>query len=370
MLRRTLYLALALVLGLVLLAKGLQWFSASLRERARGPRRPIPVASVAPQGKPPASPTPTPLPEPTQDEVQALAARDLATRRTAAETLLKRGDSAAVQTAVASALANPANAPLRDELLCLQARADGPESIAIALRALPTDPRGFEYNWDVPKRQRCYVAALARQAEADPERIADALVPAVLSWSREVHETAVAGLVRCRLSRLPGRLEVLLKAPEDENRRFAWRAALAIGIVDMAPERVERAMDDPVLQQSVRRHLVESPRVGAARVLALLAARDSGSDAALREGLQLRESRLHDASAALVEIATSETHAPHERRRALELLAVLSEPGALVALEALRPTATPELATYWDACIEALNRNAKGRPVRMKALGT
>jgi hypothetical protein len=351
-----------LLVGVVALWGGLGWYFDPMREsRARVT---TPAATRAP-ATPPRIPAATQAP-PTEAELALLRSPDPANQRTGVDTLLARAITPEVVTAVEAALASRQAPDVEARLVCLKARFEGPNTVDFLLARFPRDRK--QLAWNLDPGVSCVLDALVAHAAESPERIRDALLPAIYSGNGGTREKALTAFRRMDLPEIPAMLRAEAATP-GPYRREALLAALALGALTHNPELVESAFKDSETRSAVVHTLRTDPRAVAARIVARGWVENSYDSTIERLAID-RDRQMNDVSAALVEVVGSEASADRARVTAARQLATLGEVGALSPLRHLALTLPPgELKTTVEATIGALDgRVAKGQRARMREL--
>jgi hypothetical protein len=316
---------LTVLVGLVALARGLQWYFDPIRN-TNGASTPM----IRPE---PASPKKLLLP-PTPDELTALASEDPALQRVGIERLSGREITPEAVAALDGALARgPRARELEGGLVCQRARFKGQDGLDFLLARFPQRP--LDMRESRSPGVACVAAALADRVRDDSPRIVEVLEQAVYSENEEVIHEALRGLRRIAPADLP---TDFVSAATDESSRFrraALRAIVALGAIETRPRTVlEASRIDTQHVVPIREELTEDPGANAARILARLWVDHAGVQfeqfASRREGIH------HDVSAALLEIATDRMTEVRTSAEAVHLVGTLKETGALPALRRLR----------------------------------
>ena len=336
---------LVLVLGLLLLMRGLEWWNHELAVKSN----PQPPPYVAPT-----LPTPTPMPTPEvakAEELAALASTDSRVQAEVLETLARRRIDERWIAAVRAA--HPANKFLATKLDCLKTRLPGHAGIARAIAALPTQDEAL---WPAQSEQTdCYLNVLADRIEESPDEIVEALIPMRLSFIARITEPASRGLRKVKLKAAPPSLRAALQNAAIDLRKPGLVLDLEMERID--PAFVDELLGDERLAVSVRTNLVNRQTPEAARYIArkMVESADESWNATGRQ----RDRELGDLSGILAEFACDPSHPPSTRIRSLEYLGAWGHSGALPVLGAEKNW-PPELKAYVDAAVAAI----RSRPVR------
>ena len=236
---------LLLILGLVVLGRGLLY----LNDRLASAGRPQPSAPAAPSAGATTTPEPAPspdaspavLPPPTERQLLALRAGDPAARWDALVSLRKHAVTPELLTALDDVARQAAEFPEVVRLVtCHRARVEG-VSLSVAFDGLPVEPRDVAWSHD---GARCLIDIIAARAGEDPARAAGILAErAVRDRTPRVREA----LARLDLPELP---DALIEAA-DERRSYARlrrvaavETAIAMGAAVKWPERAHAWVDD------------------------------------------------------------------------------------------------------------------------------
>ena len=270
---------LLLILGLVVLGRGLMYLDdrlASASRPAPAPAAaPAPVATPAGAPTPPAAATPAPvvpsvLPPPTESQLLALRLGDPSARADALRNLRAHAVTPELLEALDDVmrLAYIRYAPEVVRLVaCHRARAEG-ASLDVAFAGLPTEPRDVAFRHE---GAACLVEVIAARAAEDPARAA-----AVLAERAIYHPTPRVreGLARLDLAELP----VPIAAAADDRSRAgrqrrvrAVEAAIAMDAVRKWPARVHAWVEDPedLIAATAVRALAARPDEASQAIVAL-----------------------------------------------------------------------------------------------------
>lgn len=302
-----LFSVLLLLLGLVFLWRGLQWYDDFLARQSAGPVFPTRPRSA--RTRPTPRPTPTPAPTPTPPPISA----------------------------------------------CLSL-APGEDEIAAAIAALATEDAVWPGNVD---HALCLVEALGGRATEDPGRIRSALLPFAFALPGRLRGAALDGLSRVPLREMTPELRNASQGAFSASMPVG--AALALGLdEETAPGLVEEwlASSEPAAGSTIRLHLARSPKPAAAAFVADHLAREPGSPLFVTLAKE-RQRRMRDVWDALADLALDEARPSDERRGALEALGTIGDRAVAARLEPLASASDPALRAYAEAAIAALR--ARGR---------
>ena len=351
----------AVLVGFVALGRGLQWYFDPMRQ-PNGRMRPCPSSTSS---KARAAVTPG-LPEATREELALLGSTDSANQLKAADTLLTRAVTPDLVAAVESALQRHPLPHIEERLVCLKSRFEGPEILEFLLARFPKDRSAL--TWTMTPDVTCVLNALVTRVDEAPERIRDALMPAVYADNATTQEQALRAFRRMDLPQIPAMLVAETSTPGPFQRQ-ALNAALALGAVRNNPALVARAIRDPHTRPFVKQELRTHPHANAARIVANVWAERS-IETELADLAADREKQMHDVSAALLEIVSNPSEPENTRVGAARGLEHLEETGALHDLRVLVSTLEPgRLMTAVNAAIHVLEEGQKfGRRAQMRAL--
>jgi hypothetical protein len=350
----------SVLVGVVALARGLQWYFDALRTS----ESPSPMTRPAP----PLARV-TVLVPPTPDELAGLTSDDPELQRIAIERMGEREVTPDVVRAVDLALARvPRSKELEAGLVCLRARSEGTDSLPFLLARFPSQP--LEVRDSRCPGVVCVAAALAERIAQDPATIKEALERALFSENEEVIRQALRGFRLLAPAPIPPELGAEALREFSPHRRAALRAVVALGGTAQEPGLVLEAarIDSSDHVIPIDDELAEDPHSNTARIVARLCVErpdgQFGRLAARREGIH------HDVSAALLEIVSDPLERVPERASALRILQGLGETGPLPGLRQLRmaspiPVLTPRVQET-IAALEALER--QDRPPLMHEL--
>jgi hypothetical protein len=246
--------ALLLVLGIVLLGRGLVYLNDRLASAEHQPDAAPPSAPSAAPAVPPAAATavPAPLPPPTDTQLLSLG--------------MSRGDDLVYtlkelqHRAVTPELLHDLDATAAREpypeiqrfVACHKARADG-APLSQAFDALPTDPDDVDWHHDAAA---CLVVVIAARAEEDRDRAIPILARRAIDNGASISSPVVDALRRLDLAELPA---VIAETADNPSRRYARvkavEAAIALGAADKWPDRVDAWLRDDYLDGYVRQGL-------------------------------------------------------------------------------------------------------------------
>jgi hypothetical protein len=238
---------LLLILGLVVLARGLVYLNDRLASMGRS--QPSAAASAAAPSPAPSTPVPAPseaalpavLPPPTERQLLALRAGDPAARWDALVSLRKHAVTPELLGALDDVARQAAEFPEVVRLVtCHRARVEG-VSLTVAFDGLPTDPHDVAWSHD---GARCLIEIIAARADEDPSRAAGILAErAVRDRTPRVRDA----LARLDLPELP---DALIVAADDRRssarlrRIAAVETAIAMGAALKWPDRARGWVDD------------------------------------------------------------------------------------------------------------------------------
>jgi hypothetical protein len=287
-----------LLLGLVLLWRGLDWFGDWLAGRGRAP-------SAADSPRPARTPRPTPTPAPT-----------------------------------------PTPRAISD---CIQV--GGGDEIGAAIAELGKYSHGWPSNVD---HAECLVEALAARATEDPDRIRDALIPYAFSTPARLRRAAYVGLEQVPVQEIPPKLREMSWG--NSSPSLAVYASLALGLdEETAPDLVYEFLDSPKpgAHQAMFKHVVSCPK----RAAAVFIAEGLASDPANVHYVALakaREWEKLDVSDALADVALDESRPVTERQAVLEPLGTMGDSSVVPRLAPLLEAADAEVRSYAEAATAAL----------------
>ena len=268
---------LLLILGVVVLGRGLLY----LDERLASAGRPAPAAAPAPAATPAAASTPASaavpapvapavLPPPTESQLLALSLGDPAARADALRDLRGHAVTPELLEALDGVMRQPdiQYAPEVVRLVaCHRARAEG-ASLDVAFAGLPADPHDVAWGHE---GAQCLVDVIATRAAEDPGRAAPMLAErAIYDRSPRVREP----LARLDLPELP---EVIANAADERKpsgrmrRVAAVETAIAMDAVRKWPERVHAWVEDPedLIAATTVRALAARPDEASQAIVAL-----------------------------------------------------------------------------------------------------
>jgi hypothetical protein len=355
--------AVGVLIGLTALWRGLNWYFDPMRAAAPAIATPVAIPDATARASTPSTST---LPNPTREEIALLVSSDPANRLLGADALLGRAITADVMSVVEHALRNDPSPELEARLVCLKSRDRGPGSLDFLLSRFPRDRRALD--WNLKPEVMCVLDALVARADEAPERVRDALMPAVYATNAATREKALRAF---RLMNLPDIPAMLIAEANLSGgfQREALAAALALGAIRHNPALVEGALRDTYTRPIVSHALLTDPHPNAARVVARAAAERAG-DPELDHLAREREKYTHDVSAAMVEIVGDASEPEWKRVAATHHLQSLGEVGAIYELMALAPTLGPgNLKTSVDSTVHVLReRQAAGLRPHMRTL--
>jgi hypothetical protein len=348
-------IGLLLVLGLVLLARAMEY----MNDRISAASRPSPqamaearaVAAEAAAENAPVPPPPPPIakPGPTDTQLQRLQLGDADAVDQTLRELRHVGSTPELQAALTVA-ASRATAPLqRRAIACLRGRDPATPFAALIAELPPTDARNPAWRQEPT---RCLVDVIAARAAEDPARTVPLLADCALVDDRLA---LTEGLRRLPPQPLPATIVQILTHPpattrevEDYRTRLAAvRVAVALGAAETAPPLVAAALDDG--DRGVRDAALRMLRArgdDASLIAAAGALAASPGDDALEK---LAIDRLRQGGALerhLVAVAADLGAPPFARAQAAHLVSEAgSEPAARVvaALTSADATLQPEL---------------------------
>jgi hypothetical protein len=356
--------AVGVLIGLTALWRGLNWYFDPMRAAAPAIVTPVAIPDATARASTPSTATLTD--PPTREEIALLASSDPANRLLGADALLGRAVTADVMTVAEHALRNDPSPALEARLVCLKSRDQGPGSLDFLLSRFPRDRRALD--WNLKPEVMCVLDALVARADEAPERVRDALMPAVYATNAATREKALRAF---RLMNLPDIPAMLIAEANLSGgfQREAVSAALALGAIRHNPALVEGALRDTYTRPIVSHALLTDPHPNAARVVARAAAERAG-DPELDHLAREREKHTHDVSAAMVEIVGDASEPEWKRVAATQHLRSLGEVGAIYELTALAPTLDPgDLKTTVDSTVRVLReRQAAGLRPQMRTL--
>ena len=257
--------AVLLVLGLVVLGRGLFY----LNDRLATSQRPTyPAAGAAPAATPgapaaAAPAAPTPLPPPTDSQMLAL---QLARGDDLVRTLKALGAHAVTPELVQSLDATATREPyseIQRFVACHKARADG-APLSQAFDALPAEPDDVDWHHD---STACVVDVIAARAEEDRERAIALFAARALESMGS--STVVRTLARLDPPELPAVLADALAQPQRRRHRInAATTAVAIGAAAKWPDLVDGWLGDEQLGGHVLQGLAARTDEASMRFLA------------------------------------------------------------------------------------------------------
>lgn len=353
----------AVLVGVVALWRGLQVYFDPMRQ----PEWANAAAAVprATASKAEAAPTPG-LPGPTREELALVGSTDSANQLKGADALLARAVTADLVAAVESALLRHPGPDLEARLVCLKSRFEGPETLEFLLARFPKDRMALD--WNLKPDVACVLEALVTRVGEAPERIRDALMPAVYAGNASTRSQALRAFRMMDLPRIPAMLVAETSTPGPFQRE-ALQAALALGAIRLHPALVAGAIRDPYTRPLVKQELRADPHANAARIVANVWAERS-VESELEELAREREGQMHDVSAALLEIVVNPSEPEEKRAAAAHGLERLGETGALHDLRAFELTLeSGRLKAAVDAAVRVLEEHRKaGQREQMRAL--
>ena len=319
-------LLLGVILGIVLLGRGLQWFNGYL-DASQKPS--YAAATTTPAAVPaPAAPAIPAAPAATPEEIAALNTGAPPDRFKAVEVLERRGATPELLAALDTAIDDlPSHATdsewwardsFESHVVCLRGRLADDDVADFASRHMPAGDPGSQS--EEGRRATCLVKALAASSDvSDVSR--DLLMRFLMSPTYERRSAALAGIKRWRFDSMPAELREQFFAPSESRRRMGVQAAAALGALEFEPEIFARALADPDngVRSTARATLCQAGTPTAARMLAMAVVERA-------DGLRLLESLRYDFKSghtlwsAFAEIGGDEAEPEEQRARAIELL--------------------------------------------------
>lgn len=211
------------------------------------------------------------------------------------------------------------------------------------------------------------IDALTKRANEAPERVRDALLPAIYMSNPDTRGKVLAAFRSMNLPRIPQEL-VVLAGSKSVSQRVALEAALALGARRLNPELLIAGSRNSETSAIVLQELRSNTDDASARVLARIWV--DGADVEFNRLAYEREKSSHDISAAVLEIVLDNTQPETRRTQAAHLLGTLNEVGALPPLRTFAMTLAPGvLKQSVDSTIDRLDvLSRQGRTPRMRTL--
>ena len=222
-------------------------------------------------------------------------------------------------------------------------------------------------DWNLKPDVACVLEALVARVGEAPERIRDALMPAVYAANASTRSQALGAFRMMDLPRIPAMLvaEPALRGRSSVRR---CRPPSPSGPFAFIP-RSSPARSGTVHQPLVKQELRADPDANAARIVANVSAERS-VESDLEDLAREREGQMHDVSAALLEIVVNPSEPEQKRVAAAHGLERLGETGALHDLRAFELTLeSGRLKAAVDAAVRVLEEHRKaGQREQMRAL--
>ncbi|MEO8678493.1 MAG: hypothetical protein ABI665_05575 [Vicinamibacterales bacterium] len=286
---------------------------------------PRPRPARAPPGVTPPRPTPTP------QQIADLGSIDPVKQLSAANALLARAVTPDLVKAVESALNRKPDEKLESPLVCLKARFDGPEILEFLLARFPAEKKLLD--WNLEPDTACVLDALVERAATAPERIRDALMPAIYASNYTSRSKALKAFRAMDLPQIPPVLVAEASTTGTPFQREATAAVIALGAVRLNPAFMEKTVRNYSTRAWVREELRTNPHPNAARIVA-----KASDDSDLFRLAMEREREQHDVSAALLEMVLDNAQPEAQRVFSAYQLGRLGETGPLTDLAALSRT--------------------------------
>ncbi len=304
---RILRVTLLLVVGLVLLWRGLQYFDSS--RHAADSR----MADAAPAAQRPPAPPPG-LPPASPEDLMALQVGDPEAVQFAATQLTQRAVTPEVLEAVNVALTRMTSPKHQLMLHCVRARS--PQvPLAEFFDVLPAETR----DWTGVEAS-CLVNAIAARAAEDPGRVRPVLVQRGLLSS---HPGVLEGLRRIDMPDLPAEVWDQLRGSSKHKKRLAAEIAVALGAASKWPDVLASILSDA--DRGVRlaacRALVASPSPADAAAFARAWVHDP-ADEELARMAGMRVWKPGDLDIVLAQVAADDREPDFAREQAARLVGI------------------------------------------------
>jgi hypothetical protein len=348
---------LLLVLGLVVLARGLVYLNDRLAEASR----PTPAAA-APAAAAPATPRPVgspsaealpavvPLTPPTDDQMLSLqltvgdelvATLNALRQHTVTPALVEALDATAVRVPYPE---------IQRFVACHRARAAG-APLSMAFDALPVERHDVDWRRD---STACVLDVIAARADEDRERVIALFAERSLDMT--VPATVAQTLVRLDPSTLPPVMTEAIATPSRRRDRLnAVKAAVAIGAAAKWPDQVALWLRDEQLDGAVLYALAERSDEASMRFLAREITDNPGSDA-MQQMVERFRSKPGTLDLQLVAVAADPQAPSFARVHAAHLVGIYGGEEACRRLARLTRPDDPSVRAELDAAYGTIDR--------------